>query len=340
MLASELPVHCRLLDRKWDVRVLGRLRTLLRNRRVDAVITVGAGDKMFWGRSAAKLEGVPVICSALHSTGWPDEVGRMNRWLTPITDAFIACATSSRPVPRRAGAVSGTEGARHPERSRHRTIPTARGLPSDALCGIRFRPRHRWSPSWRRCGPEKNHELFLNAAAQVRRLPNRTSSSSATGPCARSSKPKRPPCSSPRTRRFLGNRSEIENILAAADLFTLTSHNEANPVSILEALACGLPVVAPRVGSIPESVREGETGMLVQAGDCDATAEAWLQLLTNATQRLRFGASGRDLVVRHFSLERMVGGYEDLLLEIYQSKCGGREPCREPSTPVSDPSVI
>ena len=47
---------------------------------------------MFWGRLAARMAGVPVIASALHSTGWPDVVGRLNHWLTPLTDAFIACA--------------------------------------------------------------------------------------------------------------------------------------------------------------------------------------------------------------------------------------------------------
>ena len=61
-------------------------------RQIDAVVTVGAGDKMFWGRLAAYFARVPVIASALHSTGWPDGIGRLNRWLTPITDAFIAVA--------------------------------------------------------------------------------------------------------------------------------------------------------------------------------------------------------------------------------------------------------
>lgn len=47
---------------------------------------------MFWGRLAAWRAGVPVVASALHSTGWPDGVTRANRWLTPITDGFIAVA--------------------------------------------------------------------------------------------------------------------------------------------------------------------------------------------------------------------------------------------------------
>src|SRR5688572_22901172 len=91
-LADEIPVHANLLASKYDLRVGARLVRLLRHRQIDAVVTVGAGDKMFWGRLAAKRAGVPVIISALHSTGWPDGIGRLNRMLTPITDAFIAVA--------------------------------------------------------------------------------------------------------------------------------------------------------------------------------------------------------------------------------------------------------
>ena len=92
MLSKQMPVHFGLIDHKFDWRVLGRLHRLLNGRQIDAVVTVGAGDKMFWGRLAAWRADVPVIASALHSTGWPDGVTRMNRWLTPITDAFIAVA--------------------------------------------------------------------------------------------------------------------------------------------------------------------------------------------------------------------------------------------------------
>ena len=94
-------MHHDLLAHKYDLRVWPRLMQLLRERQTDAVITVGAGDKMFWGRLAAKRVGVPVILSALHSTGWPDGVGRLNRLLTPITDAFIAVADRTASILRR-----------------------------------------------------------------------------------------------------------------------------------------------------------------------------------------------------------------------------------------------
>ena len=92
LIEKGITVHSRLLNNKYDMRVLPRLVQLIRSKRYQAVITVGAGDKMFWGRLAAKIAGVPFIASALHSTGWPDGVGRMNRWLTSVTDQFIAVA--------------------------------------------------------------------------------------------------------------------------------------------------------------------------------------------------------------------------------------------------------
>ena len=86
-LADEIPVFEHLINHKYDVAVARRLRKLFKKQELDAVITVGAGDKMFWGRLAARGASTPVILSALHSTGWPDGVGRLNRCLLHTSDA-------------------------------------------------------------------------------------------------------------------------------------------------------------------------------------------------------------------------------------------------------------
>ena len=93
-IRDEFPLHSDLIGGKHDVSIVWKLGRLFHSRRIDAVVTVGAGDKMFWGRLAATAAGVPVIASALHSTGWPDGVGRLNRTLTSVTDAFIGVADS------------------------------------------------------------------------------------------------------------------------------------------------------------------------------------------------------------------------------------------------------
>ena len=92
---------------------------------------------------------------------------------------------------------------------------------------------------------------------------------------------------------FLGSRNDVPRLLAAMDVFALTSHNEANPISILEAMSVGRPVVATDVGSIHEAVSEGETGYLVPAGDAGQLAERVLSLLTDEPRRLAMGEAAR-----------------------------------------------
>jgi glycosyltransferase involved in cell wall biosynthesis len=122
---------------------------------------------------------------------------------------------------------------------------------------------------------------------------------------------------------LLGNRADIPDVLAACDVFALTSKMEANPVSILEAMATGKPVVAPRVGSIGESVIEGETGLLTAQGDETEAAEAILRLLADPALATAMGRAGRAVVDARWSLERMIEGYEDLITEIYREKSRG-----------------
>ncbi len=119
---------------------------------------------------------------------------------------------------------------------------------------------------------------------------------------------------------FLGNRSDIPRILSALNVFLLTSENEANPVSILEALAVQVPVVATAVGSVPATVKHGVTGYLAPPGDVEQLASHVIELLRNASQARTIGAQGRQEVVAHWSLDRMVRGYEQLILEIYHRK--------------------
>ena len=96
MLADEIPVFHDVIHGKYDWGVVRRLARLFVEQRIDAIVTVGAGDKMFWGRLAAHRARVPVVLCALHSTGWPDSIGRLNRLglLTRWTDAFIGVAAA------------------------------------------------------------------------------------------------------------------------------------------------------------------------------------------------------------------------------------------------------
>lgn len=92
-----------------------------------------------------------------------------------------------------------------------------------------------------------------------------------------------------------------QRLLAEADLFVLPSHHEGLPMSLLEAMSWGLPVVSTRVGGIPDLVREGDEGLLVEPGDVEGLAEALARLAASADLRRRLGAAGRQRVQSHFS---------------------------------------
>ena len=106
------------------------------------------------------------------------------------------------------------------------------------------------------------------------------------------------------------------------DMFSLTSHNEASPVSIMEALSCERPVVATDVGSIDESVLQGKTGFLVPADDANAMSERWLEILTDSELRGQLGRQGRAHIVANSSLDSMTEGYMALVEGLYTRKTG------------------
>jgi glycosyltransferase involved in cell wall biosynthesis len=105
---------------------------------------------------------------------------------------------------------------------------------------------------------------------------------------------------------FLGYRQDVPELLACCDLFVLPSLFEGLPLSILEAMAAGKPVVASSIGGNDEAVVHEETGLLVPLGDPAALAGAIHRVLSNSDLARRLGAAGKARVQDHFSAETMV----------------------------------
>ena len=101
-----------------------------------------------------------------------------------------------------------------------------------------------------------------------------------------------------------GERRGLGALLAGADVFVLASRSEGLPISVLEAMAAGLPVVASDVGGVAEAVVDGKTGLLVPPGDSGALAEALHALLGDPASRRTMGAAGRARARAHFDLPR------------------------------------
>lgn len=116
---------------------------------------------------------------------------------------------------------------------------------------------------------------------------------------------------------FLGYRSDIPALLAEADLFVLPSLYEGLPLSVLEAMAAGLPVIATAIGGTEEAIVHGETGLLVPPGDPAALARAIRLALSDADLARRIAAAGKERAHREFSAdlmaERVTRVYDDLL---------------------------
>lgn len=105
---------------------------------------------------------------------------------------------------------------------------------------------------------------------------------------------------------FLGDRRDVPQLLSRAQIFVLSTHYEGLPISILEAMRAGLPVIASEVNGIPEEVIDGKTGLLVPPKDAAALAKAIDNLIQSPMLRQQMGQAGRERFEQEFSLEQMI----------------------------------
>jgi len=117
---------------------------------------------------------------------------------------------------------------------------------------------------------------------------------------------------------FLGLREDIPEILSCGDLFLLSSVNEGFGLVLLEAMAFKLPIVATRVGGVPEVVKDGETGLLIPSQDPQSFVNAVLKIYRNRDWGRDLGLAGYERVKRKFDLEVIVQKLENLYVEVLQ----------------------
>lgn len=121
---------------------------------------------------------------------------------------------------------------------------------------------------------------------------------------------------------FAGFRDDMPGVYASLDVLVQPSYREGMPMTILEAMAAGVPVVATRVGAAADVIEDGVTGMLVDAGDVPALTRAVRCLIDDPTRRAGMGAAARDAVATRFSVDAMAQRYA----EHYRRALQGRDP--------------
>lgn len=120
--------------------------------------------------------------------------------------------------------------------------------------------------------------------------------------------------------RFLGKQNALPEILSAADVFLLPSQSESFGLSALEAMSCGVPVIATNIGGIPEVVLHGETGYVAELGDVKRMARYAVELLSHPRRWEEFSNNARNRAVELFDIELIVPQYEELYRRVSGNK--------------------
>jgi glycosyltransferase involved in cell wall biosynthesis len=119
--------------------------------------------------------------------------------------------------------------------------------------------------------------------------------------------------------KVMGWQSNIERVLSAADIVILTSDNEGTPLSLIQAGMAGLPVVTTRVGSVPEVVLDGVTGIITNL-DVQEIADALEKIANSAELRAQMGASAQEFTLANFGVERLVNDHEELYKKLIANR--------------------
>jgi glycosyltransferase involved in cell wall biosynthesis len=174
---------------------------------------------------------------------------------------------------------------------------------------------------------EKGHDTLIAAAALViERHPDVELSFIGDGPL-RASLVRQVNLRGLRSRvRFLGERPDVAAQLSSADLFVLPSRTEACPNAVLEAMASGLPIIASRVGGVPELIESGVDGLLVPADAPGELASAINSLIEQPALAAGLGRAARAKAEKRFSFDRMIDGFERLYLSALEAPALDADP--------------
>jgi glycosyltransferase involved in cell wall biosynthesis len=311
-----------------DLRGLIALYRFMRRERPHVVHTHTAKAGVL-GRLAARLARVPVIVHTYHGHVLHGYYGAAQSWLLRRMEQVLALA-SDQLVAVSEQVKRDLVVYRVASPGKIRVIPLGLDLKplldSRTNCG-QLRRELGLSLETPLVGivgrifPIKNHRLFLGAAAHILgELPAARFVVVGDGVLR--------PAMEDHTRAlgirdrvfFTGWRRDLPHIYPDLDLLVVSSNNEGTPVSAIEAMAAGCPVVATRVGGLPDLVTDGETGYLVPPGDAPALAATVARLLRDADLRLALGSAARASVAERFAVDRLVRDVEDLYDELLVKK--------------------
>lgn len=306
---------------------LARLVRIAREFRPHIVDTHTA-KAGFLGRLAAQIAGVPAVVHTYHGHvlhgyygGLRTTILRgMERGLAQLTDRIIAVSHQIKaelvehgiaPADRIQVVPLGLElepflNCESRRGEFHREFGLSAGTPLIGIVGRVF--------------PIKNHRLFLNTMSSVGSVhPDARFVIVGDGMLRPAMEDLARELGIRERTIFTGWRQDLPTIYAALRILVVSSDNEGTPMSAIEAMASGVPVVATRVGGLPDLVKHGQSGLLVPANDAPAMADAVCQLLSNTTRHDAMGQRAR-LDAAQFSVERLAADMERLYVDVLKTR--------------------
>lgn len=308
--------------RKGFALIVGLLRlwTLLRRGHFDVIETF-TYDSNLLALPLAWLAGVPVRIATHHGMieGFPWSIERLHSWLVNIGVADVLVSVSQKALEQAANA--GTKRQRMvviqngivPSRSDPSQVSMTRreiGLNDGDIFLL----------SVGRLVYQKGHEFLISATARVlQRYPHAKAVICGDGNLHQALEAQIARLRLGESVLLLGNRTDIDRYLSSANIFVLPSRWEGLPVSLLEAMGMGLPVVATRVEGVEEVVQHGVQGLLVPPEDSDALAASLEELIGQPDLRNSMGMAARHRIEECYTADIMCEKYLHLMLQLMAS---------------------
>jgi glycosyltransferase involved in cell wall biosynthesis len=326
-----------------DLKALFALVRLLKRVKPHVVHT-HTSKAGFCGRIAARLAGVPIVVHTFHGHVFDGYFHPFMSRLLVLTERLLARGTTA--------IIAVSEQVRR-ELAARGVAPLSRirvvelGLALEPFLGV-MRPSNVLRAELGvgenvplvgvvgRLVRIKDHQTFLEAASLVsREQPDARFVIVGDGELAAELKLRAQREDLQGRVHFLGWRRQLAPVYGDLDVVVVSSRNEGTPVSILEGAAAGCPVVATRVGGVPDLIEQGVEGLLVSPRQPRALADAVVRILQEPELGRRMAGRAREQVRKRFSADRLVTDIENLYLELISRHTTLLQPEAEPADPIS-----
>jgi glycosyltransferase involved in cell wall biosynthesis len=311
-----IDIHTFPMRKFYDITSIMQMTKYLKDHKFD-VINTHSGVDSWIGGIAAKITNIPVLVRTRH-LNIPLKRGLLN-FVHYLPDIYITCGDNMRnnlvntcgfPAVRVMSIPTGVGTAFFDvKKNKEAKLKYGFSMDSTVISNVGI------------LRSVKGHEVTLRSVKKIiEAFPNAKFLIAGDGPVRERLEKMAADLGIERHVVFTGFIENIPEIYSFTDVAVLSSWSEGLPQSILQAMASGVPVVATKVGGVPEVVIHEKTGLLVEAGDHEGLAKSIIQILNNPDEALRFTASARELVMKEHSIDVMIDKIESLYKKLLKQK--------------------